>query len=553
MNLAEFDPNQIKDEGARIAIVYLLNLVEEQQAEIARLRAENERLRDENNRLKGQPKRPEPKPKPQSAGQDYSTEAERREPPKQRSPKSSKNETIKIDREEILAVDRAQLPADAEFKGHEAVIVQDIKVETDNIRFLKEKWYSPGEGKTWLASLPAGYEGQFGPRLKAWVVVFTYALNVTEAKVRDFLLTAGVSISGGQIAAIIKQETGRLAPEKAAIYEAGLQSTPWQQIDDTAANINGQACYTEIVCNPYYTAYFTVAHKDRLTVLEVLWGGGPLQFCLDELTWAYLAECGLSAKVQAVLSTWPQEYMFSRAEFEVRLKEELPHLGPQQYKWVLEAAGIAAYHRQETWPVVKQLLCDDAGQFKRIVQELVLCWVHDGRHYQKLSPVVGHHQQEMQAFRKQYWEYYRQLLTYQQQPTPDEKERLSREFDRLFATQTDYEALNDRIAKTKAKKEALLRVLDHPALPLHNNAAELAARQRKPKENISYGPRTETGAKGWDIGMTLVATAQKLGVNIFAYLHDRVGRLYQMPGLADLIIKQATQDRSPSAKQPQSP
>jgi len=558
VNLAEFDPNQIKDEGARIAIIYLLNLVEEQQAEIARLRAEIERLREENNRLKGQPKRPDLKPKSESkeqssAGQNYSTEAERQEPPKQRPPKKAKNETIKIDREEILSVDQEKLPADAEFKGHEVVIVQDIKVETDNIRFLKEKWYSPSEGKTWLAPLPAGYEGQFGPRLKAWVVVFTYALNVTEAKVRDFLQTAGVSISEGQIAAIIKQETGRLEAEKMAIYQAGLQSTPWQQIDDTAATINGQACYTEIVCNPYYTAYFTVARKDRLTVLEVLWGGQPLQFCLDKLTWAYLTECGLSAKVQAVLATWPQEQLFSREEFEARLQAELPDLGPQQYKWVLEAAGIAAYHRQETWPVVKQLLCDDAGQFKRIVQEVALCWIHEGRHYQKLSPVVGHHQQELQDFRKQYWAYYRQLLAYQQQPTPAEKERLSREFDQLFATPTDYEALNDRIAKTKAKKEALLLVLDHPALPLHNNAAELGARQRKPKENISYGPRTETGAKGWDIGMTLVATAKKLGVNIFAYLHDRVTRSHQLPSLADLILTQAAQDQSPSAEQPQAP
>jgi hypothetical protein len=384
------------------------------------------------------------------------------------------------------------------------------------------------------------------------VVVFAFALNVTEGKIEDFLETAGVSISSGQIAAIIKQETGKLEAEKEAVYEAGLRSSSWQQIDDTGAKVNGQNCYTQVVCNPYYTAYFTTERKDRLTVLEVLWGKQELQFCLDEMAWAYLSECGLPQKYQAVLATWEQEQLFSREYFETRLKEELPQLGPQQYKWVLEAAGIAAYHRQESWPVIERLLSDDAGQFKRIVEQ-VLCWVHEGRHYKKLSPMVGYHRQQLEAFRGKFWDYYRQLLAYRQQPTLAEKKRLSQEFDTLFATQTGYETLDERIAKTKAKKEELLRVLAHPELPLHNNEAELGARQRKPKENISYGPRTSAGAKGWDAGLTLVATARKLGVNIFAYLHDRVGQLYQMPSLADLIAQKAADDQAKSAGQPQPP
>jgi len=561
VNLAEFDPNQIEDEGSRQAIIYLLNVVERQQAELERLRGENERLKEENNRLKGQSKKPRYKPEDASndenggegkEGEDYSSEKER-QGPKQRRKKGRKNKDIKIDREEILKVERGQLPGDAEFKGHEEVIVQDIKVETDNVRFRKEKWYSPSEEKTYLAELPAGYEGQFGPRLKAWVVVFTFALNVTEGKIENFLETAGISISSGQIAAIIKQETGRLETEKEAVYEAGLRSTPWQQIDDTGAKVNGQNCYTQVVCNPYYTAYFTNKGKDRLTVLEVLWGGEDLQFCLDEAAWAYLSACGLPQKYQAVLATWPQEQFFSREQFEERLKEELPQLGPKQYKWVLEAAGIAAYRRQESWPVIERLVCDDAGQFKRIVSEQALCWVHEGRHYKKLSPVVGYHRQQLEEFRRKFWAYYRQLLAYRQQPTLKEKERLGKQFETLFATETGYEALDERIAKTKAKKDDLLRVLDHPDLPLHNNEAELGARQRKPKENISYGPRTTTGAKGWDTGLTLVATARKLGVNIFAYLYDRVAQLHQMPSLADLITQKAAKDHANSAAQPQAP
>jgi len=141
MNLAKFDPKQIEDEGSRQAIIYLLNLVERQQAELERLRGENERLREENNRLKGQSKKPSYKSEAASndeneregkEGEDYSSEKERKGPNQGRK-KRRKNENIKIDREEILEVEREQLPADAEFKGHKDVIVQDIKVETDNV------------------------------------------------------------------------------------------------------------------------------------------------------------------------------------------------------------------------------------------------------------------------------------------------------------------------------------------------------------------------------------------------------------------------------------
>jgi len=55
MMLEMIDPHKIDDvEGARKAIVLLLNLFEEQQQEIVRLKAENQRLRDEVNRLKGE-------------------------------------------------------------------------------------------------------------------------------------------------------------------------------------------------------------------------------------------------------------------------------------------------------------------------------------------------------------------------------------------------------------------------------------------------------------------------------------------------------------------
>lgn len=538
--LAGFDPSTIKDlEGAREAIARLLNLFETMKAENEQLRAESQRLRDENNRLKGEQGQPKIKAnkKPGSGSGNYSSEKERRKA-KARG-KKSKKDKIKIDREQVLDVEADILPEDAEFKGYEDVIVQDIKIETDNVLFRKKKYHSPSAGKMYTAQLPLGYKGQFGPIIKSWVIVLYFAMNVTEPKIKTFLETVGIFISSGKISDIIHTETGRMHNEKSEIYEAGLHSTPWQQTDDTGIRVNGQNWYTHIVCNPFYPVYFTKPRKDRLTVLQILWGDRPLTFCLNELAFTYWEQCGLSKSKRKALSHLPPEQMFTQSEFETLLKEHELELGPQQYKWVLEGAAIAAYHTQDEFPIVLLLLCDDAKQFKRITEILALCWVHEGRHYKKLNPALEYHAQILDQFLTRFWAFYHELATYRLDPTPSERERLSDEFDQLFTTITGYQYLDERIIKTKAKKEELLPVLNHPEIPLHNNQAELGARQQKPKQNISFGPRTAEGAKIWDTGLTLVATAYKLGVNIFDYICDRVSRTNQMPSLASLIEQKA--------------
>ena len=81
----------------------------------------------------------------------------------------------------------------------------------------------------------------------------------------------------------------------------------------------------------------------------------------------------------------------------------------------------------------------------------------------------------------------------------------------------------------------VLPALDFPELPLHNNPAEVAARQRVRKRDISFGRPTPDGVAAWDTFMTLAETAKKLGVNFYAYIQDRVSHTYILPSLADLI------------------
>lgn len=536
--LSDFDPTQIQDEGMRQAIIKLLNLVEELKSENTALREEVQRLRDENNHLKGEQGKPTIKPGPKPSK--HSSETERRQPKPWG--KGRKIAQIKIDREEVLVVDRSRLPEDARFKGYEPVVVQDLCIKTDNIRFLKEKFHSASQHKSYLAELPAGYQGEFGPGVRALVLVQYYSCGMTEPKIQEFLTNFGIEISAGQISKWVSQPEPTWQQEKEAVYQAGLGSSEWQHVDETATRVNGANHYCHIVCNPLYTAYFTRPAKDRLTVISILQNQSEPHFLFNQHTPTWLADFAIPQWVQRQISQWPQDILLSRAEVEQRVQSQLSRLNEQQQARVYEAAALSAYYQQTTWPIVSVLLSDEARQYATIAGEQALCWVHAGRHYKKLSPYLAYHQHLLTDFQGQFWEFYHQLQQYRAHPTIELADQLRTDFDTLFSTTTGYDLLDQQIATTKTKKDRLLKVLDYPAIPLHNNPAELAARQRVRKRDISFGPRTQAGAAAWDTFMSLAATAKKLGLSFFAYVYDRVAKKFVLPSLAELI-----QLRSPAS------
>ena len=444
-----------------------------------------------------------------------------------------------INREQVVEVDRAGLPADAEFKGYEDVVVQDIVVQTDNVRFRKQKYYAPSTGKTYLAEMPQGYEGQFGPGIKTLVLTLYFGMGSSEPKIIEFLSNAGIQISAGEVSNLLIKDQDKFHAERDALYEAGLRSSPWQHTDDTQTRVNGQNQHCHVVCNPVYTVYTTMPTKARLAVLDVLRNGRERCFLLNEEALRYLQGVGMSKTVRQTLQTKCSATGMNESTFLESLETWLPDVNAPLRKVIMDAAAVAAYHAQIDYPVIRTLLCDDAPQFKGLTEEISLCWVHEGRPYKKLQPVVALHRQLADDFLKCFWGYYDELLAYRQQPTPLESARLDAAFDTLFATRTGYDALDKRIAKTLAKKADLLLALKHPELPLHNNPAELAVRQRVRKRDVSFGPRTKDGCKAWDTFMSLAATTKKLGVSFYTYVHDRITGTQHIAPLAELVANAA--------------
>jgi hypothetical protein len=536
--LEGFDPNTIQDEAVRQVVMYLMNVVENQHAKIQEQAEEIQRLRDEINRLKGE--QGKPKIKANKPVPHLSSEKERRESKPHH--KDNKQAEIRIDRVEMLKVDQQRLPQDALFKGYEEVIVQDIDFRSENIKFRKEKYYSPGQKQTYLADLPTGYKGQFGPGVRAWVLALYYAGGMSEPKILELLCTVGMHISAGQLSDFLIHDQEQFHAESAQVVRAGLASSPWQHLDSTGTRVDGKNQQCHVLCNPFYTAYCTLAGKDRLSLLRVLMGGTEPAFRLNELALNLLKQLGVAHKwCEKLTQLLPGEQDWHEDKLDQWLDEHLPKLGAKQRKLVKDGLAIAAYQTQTACPVVELLVCDDAPQCNWLTAQLALCWIHEYRHYKKLIPRLPYHRTILDSFKESFWKLYRQLLAYRQNPNQKDAHSLQAEFEQLFEQTSGYEQLDERKALTLAKNEQLLMVLSHPEILLHNNPAELGARQRVRKRDVSLQARTGEGIRAWDTFQTLVCTAKKLEVNIYQYLHDRIAQTNLLPRLATLIEERAKQ------------
>jgi len=546
--LDDLDLSGVTDPEARRILGLLLNVIEAQAAELTTLRAENHRLRDEINWLKGEQGAPTILATKRVAA-DHASERERRagrDIPRPRVHKD-KRSLLHIDRTEEREVDPALLPSDAERKGYAEFVVQDVALRTDTVLFRCARWYAPSTRRSYQAPLPEGYadHGHYGPGLKALALQLYYQGQMSEPKILGVLQSVGIIISAAHLSTLLIEQPV-FAAEYEAIARAGLASSPSQHIDDTSTRVNGVEEHCHILCGPLYTFYHTTAHKDRQAVLDVLRLGAPRVYQLNRHAGTFLVEHGLPATILTALRRLPQGVDLDADTFGALLEEHIPRLGPQQRQHILDAAASGAYRVQQDVPVVEILVCDDAPQFKGVTAELALCWVHAGRHFKKLSPIFAVHRTLVETFLADFWAYYHDLQAYRAAPTTAEKARLDAAFDTLFARRTGYWHLDERIAKTAAKKEALLCVLDHPAVPLHNNPAELGARHRVRKRDVSFGPRSRAGITAWDIFGTLTQTAAKLGVNVAHYLHDRLSGTYRLPSLAALITHRTATAHSSS-------
>jgi hypothetical protein len=185
------------------------------------------------------------------------------------------------------------------------------------------------------------------------------------------------------------------------------------------------------------------------------------------------------------------------------------------------------------------ILSDGAGQFKLHTMGHALCWVHELRHIKNLLPASDEERHQQGKALDEAWKLYALLKQHAMEPSKELYQRIVRTFDELFQQTPSFQALAKALAAIYQKRADLLIALDHPVVPLHNNASEGDIREFVKKRKVSGGTRGEDGQECRDTFASLKKTCRKLGVGFFAYLKDRLSGANQIERLSTLMIQAA--------------
>ena len=351
-----------------------------------------------------------------------------------------------------------------------------------------------------------------------------------------------ILISSGTINTILLSNTDTMQVEAKAILRSGLESIDDAQMDATKSFEAGKTKATQIICTPYYCVYQTMNNKSKASVIGALQGieSDAIPLLYDKRAEELLQASAVPKKDQRLLGQLlKKDQTYTITDFESLLARKTPHLlKKDSHSKVLATLALNYYQQQKDFPIVQLLLTDAGHEYAGISLRHLLCWIHEERHYKKMIPKLTLYQNLLEPVREQIWNYYKKLLNFKELPPHQQekqKQRLAQEFEDIFTQQTTYQKLNKRLAQTLSRKDKLLRVLEFPQVPLHNNTAELDVRRKARKRDISLHTMSLKGTQAQDAFMSVVQTATKLGVNAFEYLLDRLTGKYEMTALADLI------------------
>jgi hypothetical protein len=181
------------------AIMIMRNKVEEQEQELKKYKEDIQKLKDQVNKLKGEKGKPDIKP-PKNDDKNDSTKSGgsggKKGKKNKNNKRGSKKDKIKVSRTVKVKIDESKLPEDAVYKGTREIVIQDIKIDLDNIKFEIPIYYSPSEGKSYEGEVPLEFKGsEFGPGIWSLLKHLHFEGRITQNVLLEILKGMGVQIS----------------------------------------------------------------------------------------------------------------------------------------------------------------------------------------------------------------------------------------------------------------------------------------------------------------------------------------------------------------------
>ena len=525
---------EIRPEERTPLVESLVGLIRQLLDRVQQLEETVQQLRDDNARLKGQQPRPVIRPSALEAPPPKPKEGKR-----PGSAKRAKSRQLRALEEVVLLP--ADLPPGAVFQGYEPYVVQELTIEARAIRYLRARFMVPGGGSVLAPLPPEVLPGRhFGPGLISYALDQYHHAHVTQPLLLQQLRDYGIDISAGQLNRLLTEGLDAFHREKEAVLAAGLQTASYVGVDDTGARHRGHTGVCTAVGNDLFACFESTDHKGRLNFLQVLHGEGR-RYAVNEVALAYWQRQGLAAAATAALRAGPPAFT-DEATWQAHLAA-CGITAQRPVRIATEGALLGGLIERGVSPALA-VLSDGAAQFDVLVH--ASCWVHAERPLARLAPHNEEHRAAIEEVRAAIWALYQGLKAYRLRPDAAQKPALEARFDALCDRRTGYPSIDGVLKEIHDHRPDLLRVLERPEVPLHNNATESDIREYVTKRKISGGTRSDAGRRCRDTFASLKKTCRKLAVNFWDYLRDRVRGAGTVPALADLIRQRAAEDAAPA-------
>lgn len=516
---------------ARAMFKLLADIIVIQAEQLQRAKEQIQALSDEIAVLKGN--KPRPKiPKSTLEGKDAKKDGEKGDESK-RPGSDKRSKTAQLIIHETVTLIPEGISKGWVFKGYSDVVVQGLVIEPHNIKYRRGRWLTPA-GETVIAPLPVGISGHFNPTLISYIQHQYFACRVTQPLLLEQLCEIGIDISSGQLNEILTGNKDAFHDEKAGILAAGLRVSDFIQTDDTGARHEGKNGYCTCISNDLFAFFSSTGSKSRINFIELL-RAGHSDYLINLDAFAYIQQQGLNQSVVDQLHESDVKHFIDREAWQAHLKSLC--ITSVRHVRVITEAALLASAISHGLPRNMVVLSDDAGQFNILIH--ALCWIHAERIINKLIGFNDDQRAAVAKIRDEIWGLYKKLKAYKVSPSEILREEIDGEFTKIFAQKTCFESLNQALIRIGLNKPELLRVLDYPMIPLHNNGCETDIRDPVTKRKVSGGTQSHIGRMARDTFTSLKRTCRKLGVSFWKYLNDRNAALNHIPSLGELIMAKA--------------
>ncbi len=274
-------------------------------------------------------------------------------------------------------------------------------------------------------------------------------------------------------------------------------------------------------------------------------GAGDIRYFVNDITMDYIRKgYGLFQASDALKRLCFEKEFQNETEWQNQL-DLCCVKGVEARKTITEGALLGHLVHQGVRPDLI-VLSDDAPQFEVFLH--ALCWVHAERHVHKLVPNTEAEREVIKNTRDQIWDLYRALLEFKWAANSEKVGVLEEKFDSIFKDQkTCSKVLNQVLQRQYKNKRELLRVLNRPEVPLHNNASETDIREYTKRRKVQGGTRSDEGRRSRDTFTSLKKTCRKLKISFWAYLQDRISKANQIPELSELMLQRVKALALPAA------